>query len=481
MPRRPARRARRSARGSRRGAPRGTRTGRSRAELRHELAHEGVGRRARQLLARPDLVEPAALEDGDAVGEAERLARDRASRGGPPLPTAPSTPGTRAACARRAIGSSAPKGSSMRTSGGRAARARATPTRCRCPPERPEGRRSANCAGGRPTISSSSSERARRSASRPSEQPRHGLDVLAHRPVRKEAALLDDVADAPAQRDGLLLRRGVRPKTRTVPASASSSRLTSFRAVVLPQPDGPTSATVSPGPTASENPSRTARPEANALRMSEYSRIGAVTREPEPFSITRPGAPGYNSAHGVILRCGRHRRRSGRLDRRHDARARWADACVVLEREKFPRFHVGESLLPFSLPILDRLGVHDKIRAAGFMKKYGAFFWNEDNGTTRPVVFAEARDPHAPDGVPGQARRVRRPPPAALGVLRRRGARGDDGRGRALRGRPRRRRPRARPRRGGAPRRSARRSSSTRRGRAPSSPASSACAASTRS
>jgi flavin-dependent dehydrogenase len=76
--------------------------------------------------------------------------------------------------------------------------------------------------------------------------------------------------------------------------------------------------------------------------------------------------------------------------------AREGRTVVVLEREKFPRFHVGESLLPFSLPILDRLGVHDKIRAAGFMKKYGAFFWNEDNGTTRPVVFAEARDPSHP-------------------------------------------------------------------------------------
>ena len=39
---------------------------------------------------------------------------------------------------------------------------------------------------------------------------------------------------------------------------------------------------------------------------------------------------------------------------------------------------------------------HDKIRAAGFQKKYGAFFWNEANGTTRPVVFAEARDPNHP-------------------------------------------------------------------------------------
>lgn len=69
---------------------------------------------------------------------------------------------------------------------------------------------------------------------------------------------------------------------------------------------------------------------------------------------------------------------------------------LLLEREKFPRFHVGESLLPFALPIFDRLGVHEKIRAAGFQTKYGAYFWNESNGTTRPVVFAEARDPNHP-------------------------------------------------------------------------------------
>ena len=78
------------------------------------------------------------------------------------------------------------------------------------------------------------------------------------------------------------------------------------------------------------------------------------------------------------------------------ALARARRSVLVLEREKFPRFHVGESLLPFSLPIFDRLGVHEKIRAAGYQTKYGAFFWNETNGTTRPVVFAEARDPNHP-------------------------------------------------------------------------------------
>ncbi len=34
---------------------------------------------------------------------------------------------------------------------------------------------------------------------------------------------------------------------------------------------------------------------------------------------------------------------------------------VVLEREKFPRFHIGESLLPYSLSTLDRLGLREKV------------------------------------------------------------------------------------------------------------------------
>jgi flavin-dependent dehydrogenase len=76
--------------------------------------------------------------------------------------------------------------------------------------------------------------------------------------------------------------------------------------------------------------------------------------------------------------------------------ARAGRRVLILERERFPRFHVGESLLPFALPIFDRLGVHEKIRAAGFQKKFGAYFWNEATGSTRPVVFAAARDVRHP-------------------------------------------------------------------------------------
>ena len=71
--------------------------------------------------------------------------------------------------------------------------------------------------------------------------------------------------------------------------------------------------------------------------------------------------------------------------------ARAGRRVLVVEKERFPRFHVGESLLPYSLPIFERLGVLEKIRAAGYQKKFGAFFWNDVTGEgTRPVVFEDA-------------------------------------------------------------------------------------------
>jgi FADH2-dependent halogenase len=43
---------------------------------------------------------------------------------------------------------------------------------------------------------------------------------------------------------------------------------------------------------------------------------------------------------------------------------------IVLEREKFPRFHIGESLLPFSMQTFTRLGLQEKLRA-NFVEKFG--------------------------------------------------------------------------------------------------------------
>jgi flavin-dependent dehydrogenase len=51
--------------------------------------------------------------------------------------------------------------------------------------------------------------------------------------------------------------------------------------------------------------------------------------------------------------------------------ARASRRVIVVEREKFPRFHIGESLLPFSMQAFTRLGLHEKLLRAGFMKKFG--------------------------------------------------------------------------------------------------------------
>jgi flavin-dependent dehydrogenase len=51
--------------------------------------------------------------------------------------------------------------------------------------------------------------------------------------------------------------------------------------------------------------------------------------------------------------------------------ARAGRRVIVFEREKFPRFHIGESLLPFSMKAFTRMQLHEKFLRAGFLKKFG--------------------------------------------------------------------------------------------------------------
>jgi len=44
---------------------------------------------------------------------------------------------------------------------------------------------------------------------------------------------------------------------------------------------------------------------------------------------------------------------------------------LVLERERFPRFHIGESLLPYSMPVFDRLGIREELDRTA-QPKHGA-------------------------------------------------------------------------------------------------------------
>src|SRR5207247_5322757 len=52
---------------------------------------------------------------------------------------------------------------------------------------------------------------------------------------------------------------------------------------------------------------------------------------------------------------------------------------MVLERERFPRDHIGESLLPASIPVLEELGVLPAVQEAGFLPKWGAtMVWGKE-------------------------------------------------------------------------------------------------------
>jgi flavin-dependent dehydrogenase len=67
----------------------------------------------------------------------------------------------------------------------------------------------------------------------------------------------------------------------------------------------------------------------------------------------------------------------------------------LLEKDKHPRFHIGESLLPRNLPILDELGVMDEIHLIGVVKR-GADFTLPGHERYIAVDFSRALDPFPP-------------------------------------------------------------------------------------
>jgi flavin-dependent dehydrogenase len=69
---------------------------------------------------------------------------------------------------------------------------------------------------------------------------------------------------------------------------------------------------------------------------------------------------------------------------------------LLLEKEHFPRFHIGESLLPCAMPLLEALGVMPALLDHGFLPKYAAEFVTADGSLTRRYAFAEGLIPGAP-------------------------------------------------------------------------------------
>lgn len=85
-------------------------------------------------------------------------------------------------------------------------------------------------------------------------------------------------------------------------------------------------------------------------------------------AIVIGGGPGGSSASTYLARLGRK--------------------VLLLEKEVFPRFHIGESLLPYNRGIFRELGLLDTLQAECFPKKYGAQFFVANGSKSVKFVFA---------------------------------------------------------------------------------------------
>src|ERR1700691_3996032 len=75
--------------------------------------------------------------------------------------------------------------------------------------------------------------------------------------------------------------------------------------------------------------------------------------------------------------------------------ARRGFRVTLIEKARHPRFHIGESLLPANLPLLEQLGVAEEVHAIG-MQKWGAEFISHWDGRQQDFRFSEAWDKSLP-------------------------------------------------------------------------------------
>ena len=65
---------------------------------------------------------------------------------------------------------------------------------------------------------------------------------------------------------------------------------------------------------------------------------------------------------------------------------------LVLEREKFPRYHVGESMIPFTFQPLEKLGLVELMKRSAFQKKYSVQFVAPNGKASQPFYFFNRYD-----------------------------------------------------------------------------------------
>ncbi len=70
--------------------------------------------------------------------------------------------------------------------------------------------------------------------------------------------------------------------------------------------------------------------------------------------------------------------------------AREGKAVVLFEKERFPRHHIGESLMTDTYFTFQRMGLLEKLKSSPFVRKYSVQFANSTGKESRPFYFFEA-------------------------------------------------------------------------------------------